>query len=227
MAIGNHITKPGDVILDPFGGTGSIFVMAAFGRIIVATDIEAGYIDMMQRSVMTLQKGCADIDERITILHGDCRKLLPLSCDAIITSPPYANMMVKKHIGAVGKDMAADKKMWRAMGDVLPDYCKDPNNIANLNIFMYNQKMKPIYGLMHKSLKVGGMMCILMKDKVVQHKRVYLTRWIEQVCVREIGFKLVEWHKHVTGGSPFQRFHESRGDLVVKEEDIMIFRREV
>ena len=80
-----YLTKPGDTILDPMAGAGSIMYCAQLGRQIVLIEIEQAFVEL-------LEKNRPGFTGTITVLHGDCRKILPLTdmFDAIIFSPPYS-----------------------------------------------------------------------------------------------------------------------------------------
>lgn len=216
----DYLTEPGDTILDPFAGTGTILLAAMVGRKVICIDVEEGYITMLEHHLALLEP---EVQEQVNLIQGDNRKLLPLPCDCIITSPPYAQTMRKKSIGP--KDLAGKKELWTAFGEDLLAYSKSPDNLCNLNRFHYNQEMAKVYKLCYQSLKPGGSMAIIIKDNISNNRRIYLSRWVEIVCGK-IGFKLTDWFKREAAGSPFLQFRRAKGKITVDDEDIMVFRKE-
>lgn len=86
-------TKPGDVVLDPMAGSGTILVACTMGRNVIAVELEQPFVDMMKdnwEKVKTKgpQLGC-QMGEAV-IVQGDSRNLEGVLADTIITSPPYA-----------------------------------------------------------------------------------------------------------------------------------------
>ena len=67
-------------------------------------------------------------------------------------------------------------------------------------------------------------MTTVIKDRIVDGKRVYLSKWADKVC-KAVGFTLELWEKWKTPGHGFTNIARSQGKLVVDEEDIMVYRR--
>jgi DNA modification methylase len=85
-------TKPGDVILDPMGGSGTLLVACTMGRHVILVELEQKFVRMQEDNWAKIQTFGAELGYEMgtaTILRGDARNLEGILCDAIITSPPY------------------------------------------------------------------------------------------------------------------------------------------
>ena len=67
-------------------------------------------------------------------------------------------------------------------------------------------------------------MTAVIKDRIVDGDRVYLSKWAQRVC-EQAGFVMQDWFKWKAPGHGFTNIARSQGKTVVDEEDIMIFRR--
>ncbi len=68
-AIIEYVSKPGDVILDPMAGTGTVMMAALMGRIVICMDIEKGYHELQQEVCVYLQAHNPNMSP-VGILHG-------------------------------------------------------------------------------------------------------------------------------------------------------------
>lgn len=93
QSIIEYVANEGDVLLDPFGGTGTLMIAALQGYRVVLIEIEEGYHKLQLQSQENLNVQVPGAGNLITLLHGDNRLLLPIPCNHIITSPPYAQAM--------------------------------------------------------------------------------------------------------------------------------------
>lgn len=91
-----NYSKPGDIIMDMFAGTGSTLIMASRkGRNTIGVELEQHFIDtMIIPNIKTSQSQTLLAGEpgKIVIVKGDSRRLdliIPQAIDSIITSPPY------------------------------------------------------------------------------------------------------------------------------------------
>lgn len=55
-------------------------------------------------------------DDYVTIYHGDCRDVLPVQCDAVITDPPYND---RTHIGAITAPIDFPPVSYTTLCDIL------------------------------------------------------------------------------------------------------------
>lgn len=216
QAIVEFVSEIEETVMDIMAGTGTIMIAALAGRRVVCIEIEDSYIRLLEEAVTDINSIAPGAEEAITIIEGDCTKVLPLPvADHIVFSPPYAQIMRKKKLDKLSAEM---------LGEGLLKYSKHPDNIGNLNEFLYHQKMEVIYRKCFQSLPPGGTLAIIIKDHIESGERVYLGNRAKRDCVRE-GFVEVGHYKWLAPGSAYIGFMRARGDLVVEDEDIIILRR--
>lgn len=208
-----YLTEPGDTVLDPFGGTGTTMLAALHGRPTILIDIEDRFCGLMEETLSTWIP--AD-PATVIIRQGDCRQVMPIPCDAIITSPPYATAL---HTGKKEQDKILVEKHQPQMINM------SALNLSRLNPFFFGKAMVKVYQRMAECLPSGGPLAIIIKDMMRGKDRVLLS----QVCIRDAqrsGFKYKEWFKWKVPGSAFTAWAKHKGSNVVEEEDIIIFRKE-
>jgi len=217
-----YVGDKGDVLLDPFGGTGTLMVATLYGMRVVLIEVEDGYHDLEQKAKEELEKQIPECQGMVTLIHGDCRLILPLPVNHIITSPPYAGAMDIRRVRTKREDAPDDFLV--EMDKQMMEYSKSTQNISKLNTFIYNMEMEKIYRKCAESLPRGGTLTIVVKDRIEGGKRVYLSKWVAKVC-QSNGLSLELWEKWYALGSGFTKIARSQGKLVVDDEDIMIFRK--
>lgn len=216
QAIVEHVSQPEDTIMDIMTGTGTILTAALIGRQVICIEIEEEYWGIIEQAAKALDRIAPGISEAITIIPGDCAKVLPIpGADHIIFSPPYSNIFKKKKLDKLSAEM---------IGEGLLTYSSHPDNIGNLNEFLYHQKMEVIYKKTLQSLPPGGTLTIIVKDHIEQGERMHLGQRARDDCVKA-GYEFVEWHQWLPPGSAYTSFMRARGDPVIDEENIIILRR--
>ncbi len=217
-AIIDYVSEPGDILLDPMAGTGTLMMAALRGRTIVTIDIEEGYHELQKQVYEYLQATQREVMPCVQ-LQGNCKLLLPIPCSHIIFSPPYGQAFKpsKKLTGIV-----ADK--YRVSEEEFLRYAQTRGNVGMHNTFLYNQDMEKVYKLCYQSLQPGGTMSIVIKDIIEGGKRTHFSKWINRVC-RQIGFEEYAWFKSEMMGGPWQDIRRSKGEQTVDDEDTIIFRR--
>jgi len=87
-------SKPGDVILDPMAGQGTLLIACTTGRNVITVELEAKFVQMQNDNwtkIQTLGPEMGYSMGTATILQGDARRLPDVLADVVITSPPYAS----------------------------------------------------------------------------------------------------------------------------------------
>lgn len=123
-----HYTKPGDTILDPMAGSGTILIACTLGRNVVLVELEEKFVKMQQENldkIKSLGPMLGFTMGEAKILQGDARQLGGLLVDKCIFSPPYAEMNQKS---GINWDMV-HKSHWKK-DDF--NYSNNSNNIGNL-----------------------------------------------------------------------------------------------
>lgn len=202
-ALVEYLTEPGDIVLDPFAGSGTVMLAGLMGRKALLIEVEPHYIQTLTESILL---NGADAE----VLTGDCRQVLPVTCDCVITSPPYSNISRTSPL--------PDLK-----GQILP-YINHPLNLGRLNDFYFLQAMETVYKKLAESLPQGNPVIIVTRDAMEKDSRKLLSGGIIRQATRN-GFGLSEWLKWRPPGSKQGAIQKSRGFKTVEDEDILIFRR--
>jgi DNA modification methylase len=213
----HFLTKEGESIMDPFGGVGSMLIATLFGRHVILIDVEDGYHELEKEAWKELQPGATG---NAVILLGDNRLVMPFSCDHIITSPPYSNVLASPYSTLRAQ---AEKDTERA--EVLSGYSENsPGNLGMLPVFQYNQQMERVYRGMAQSVRVGGTVTVLIKDFFVKGERNYLSAWVDRTFRGFGNMELAYWFKRKTRGLS-SNDRKSRGLEAIEDEDLMVYRR--
>lgn len=228
QSIIDFVSKPGDKILDPMSGTGSLMIavlpVEQARSVYLIEDALIFHYLQRQNKELFLAKGVPDAN--ITLLHGPCQEYLPLPefFDHIIFSPPYADML---NHGDNAADLKSDfmKSMFPGWShESLQDYLGSAKNLGRMQAFFYNQEMAKIYTLLFGSLRTEGTMTVVIRDQMRSGKRIELSNWVMRTCIRA-GFELLFWEKRECGNTGFKQRHKAQGHDTIDDEDIVGFRR--
>ena len=215
------VSEPGETILDPFAGTGTILVALTIDRKVILIEIEEHFQNSIEQNIKGISNIVPNADEVTMLIPGDCSKILPLPAglfNHMIFSPPYSNLLKKTEA------IKGDKTSVRMGYGSAALYTAHPDNVGNLNDFFYAQKMEKTYKKFYESLPAGGTMTIIIKDRMEAGKRVRLSDRAERDCLR-IGFELVERNKWFAVGGGYSAINRAHGLETVVEEDLITLRR--
>jgi hypothetical protein len=212
-ALISYTSVKGQTIMDITAGTGSILLGTTSGRRVICIELQKQYAEWIQMSydnmIAAHQPAMAPV-----ILQGMCQAFLPIPCDSIIFSPPYAGGLNRTG-GILSRE---------AIGNQVGQYSYEEGNLGHLNDFMFGQEMRKIYTLCFESLRSGGYLSIIIKDRMKQGKRIDLG--IQALrAMRQAGFELDSWHTWTPPGLMFLKIHKSRGTRVEEDEHIIIVRK--
>ncbi|MBE3035723.1 MAG: hypothetical protein IMZ70_01365 [Candidatus Atribacteria bacterium] len=139
--------KPGDVVVDPFGGIGSTgLVGSALGLRVVCVELEQKFVDLGKAN---FEKHSAAIDAfhhfghsyQPVIIQGDSRKLSEViaGADCVVSSPPYAESDTSMSHGSGTSRTDPNNKNYRPYAvrnlekhESKRDYGQTPGNLGNL-----------------------------------------------------------------------------------------------
>jgi len=212
-----YVAQEGEIVLDPFGGTGSLMIAALQGIRVILIELEDGYHQLQQQAKDELESQVPGAGNLVTLIHADCRMVMPIPCNHIITSPPYAKALHQRTIRKGAEDDDFVK-----MDKLINQYSKSPRNIGAMDNFLYNQTMEKVYKLCYDSILPGGTLTIILKDRMEKQKRVSLTGWADKVC-QKVGFRPILHERWKTPGIQFTAINKLHGLEVVEDESIMVY----
>jgi len=209
-----HLTHPGDKIIDPFAGTGTLMLACLESRDVMLVELEAHYANLIRVawSEISLKPECKG---QLSLRIGDCRQVLmnmKETFDSAIFSPPFSTSITRA-------------KALPSVASQIEGFTKDAQNMANLNVFLFEQAMGTVFERVARRIVPGGSMGIISRDIIRGPGRVHLSEGIIRRS-KKAGFNLTEWWKWKPPGSAQRAIQESRGARVVKDEDILLFRKE-
>src|SRR3990170_4731851 len=73
QAIIEYVAQPGNTLLDPFGGTGTLMIAALQGCRVILLEIEAGYHQLQQQAKQNLEAQIPGAGDLVLLLQGDNR----------------------------------------------------------------------------------------------------------------------------------------------------------
>ena len=154
-------SKPGQLVLDPFLGSGSTLKAAALeGRNGIGIELSEKYADIA-RERLALEVGVEGNETTQQIIQADAREALGQierdSIDLVITSPPYWNILHKKDHKA--KQERISKGLDTRYSE---DDQRDLGNLDNYEFFL--AELTSIFDEVSKVLKQGGYAAIVVSD---------------------------------------------------------------
>ncbi|MHA1271802.1 MAG: DNA methyltransferase [Promethearchaeota archaeon] len=179
-------TKPGDIVLDPFFGSGSTLISAKNNnRKAIGFEINKEYIKLFKNRIKQTSISDFNLKEKdkrinsIKIFNKNANLisdyLQPNSIDLCLTSPPYWDILRMKR--------TADYKNIRPYSD----NDEDLGNIEDYNLFLL--KLKEIFQQIYDILKDNKYCVIVLMD--IRKKDQFFTFHIDTInFMRDIGFYL-------------------------------------
>jgi hypothetical protein len=219
-----YLSEPGDTIVDPFGGSGTLLVGMITGRMVGLIELTTEYYDLCVKNSRHIMSDSSHYYQP-SIHNGPNQQLIPnfQNIQAFIFSPPYAGAL--KAGGSLTD--------WGGYSHEHTDTYSDtgqlqgnmsPFNLAGFNNFMFNQEMKKIYKLCLAALKPGGFIVVIIKDRISQGvKEEFGYRAFRDLL--DIGYEAYDWQRIFMLGSHYTKWHRARGTKVIDEEHLVIMRK--
>tara|TARA_R110002111_G_scaffold247140_2_gene310066 strand:+ start:76842 stop:77720 length:879 start_codon:yes stop_codon:yes gene_type:complete len=163
--IETFLPREGDVILDPFAGSGSTIVTAEkMGKTGIGIELSEEYAALAKQRITDVAGLAAEQDEAISakaqaatksrVFHGSALKLTdhvsPNSIDLCITSPPYWNVLNQRR--------SADHKAVRHYGN----HEQDLGVVEDYEEFL--MELTQVFGQVLETLRPGGYCCVIVMD---------------------------------------------------------------
>lgn len=220
QSIIEYVSEPGQLLLDPMAGTGTLMVGALIGRDIICIEISPLFYKIQMDARAYLEKIAPGTGEHISIFNLPCQQFLPLHGDVvdhIIFSPQYAGIMYKKSVNDQwNKDIGYD----------FVEYGNQPLNLGNMSDFIWGHEMEMIYKKCYDTLKPNGSMTLIVKDHIEKGQRVQLVQKATDASIRT-GFihNPDEHFKWAAPGMPYTAARRAKGIETVDDESIVILRK--
>ena len=161
-------THEGEVVLDPFVGSGTTLVAAQdLNRNAVGFDLQESYINLCSQRLSQINlfnktKQLAIQDEALNIpLY-----LSPNTVSLIWTSPPYANLLNRKRKNKSRRDRKNDQYL------KVEQYSQNPRDLGTMSLDEYTKAMGDIYEALLPLLKPKGHCVINVPDMWWENQRI-------------------------------------------------------
>lgn len=162
-------THEGELVLDPFVGSGTTLVAAQdLNRNAVGFDLHEKYIKLCQRrltennNLFNQSKQIAIQDDAINIP----KYLEPSSVKLIWTSPPYANLLNRKRKNKSRRDRKNDQYM------KVEQYSQDPRDLGTMPLEGYTKAMGEIFRALLPLLKPKAHCVLNVPDMWWENERI-------------------------------------------------------
>lgn len=231
-------TYPGETLLDPMAGTGSLMIAATQQRNVILRDLQPEYVALMQASIPFIHRRAGLFGGLIDIDQADAKTLECPPFDHAIFSPPY---------GFETGDGVSNERRMRILnekqhGGRWDRYLEQPCHASFAGGFRYaggNQNagnksgrnywadMRPIYGRVAQRLPAGGLMILILKNHYRRGKLRDIVG-MTVVEVEKLGLALVARHgRYIDNPSLWQRRRKEKGEPTVDVEDVLVFKKEI
>lgn len=226
-----YLSEPGDFIVDPFGGSGTLLVGMLIGRGVGLIELSDKYYDLCVKNaefIMAKLGYYGDTPQHFikpSLQEGPNQDLLTNFRDiqAFIFSPPYAGALTA---GGSLTDWGgySHEKTNTYMDTTELQGNMSPYNLGGFNNFMFNQEMKKIYRLCLDALKPGGFTAVIIKDRISKGVKDELGYRAMQDMLG-MGYEFYDWHRSYMAGSHYTKYHRSKGTKTIDEEHLIIMRK--
>lgn len=218
-------TRPGDLVLDPMAGVGSLLIAAALGRRVLLFELEAPYAAAARRNA-------AARDVPLFVARANAMALpLPNHCiDAVVTSPPYGDLATRKRSQEASTTRRASIPDWaRRRHDAsfhVDTYGKSWMQLGNLTYPRYLMATLQVYAECARVLKDGGKLVTITADCWRQNRRRPLGHDTALIC-QAVGLKPSDhWQRDRSRAlTAWQYLRRTQGKEVITVEDVQVFER--
>ncbi len=180
-------THEGELVLDPFVGSGTTLVAAQdLNRNAVGFDLKGEYVELSQsRLADSSREGGA----RQVAICADARDIAdylePESVSLILTSPPYANLLNRPRLNKSRRGVERKNEQYLKT----EQYSQDARDLGILSLESYQEAMAEIYGGLFPTLKKRGHCVIDVPDMWLDNRRVTIHTAVVD-ALRSVGYEL-------------------------------------
>lgn len=160
-------THEGELVLDPFVGSGTALVAAQdTNRHAVGFDLQPDYVDLSESRIDHTEPSATTQ----VAVHDDASSvaeyLEPGSVSLVFTSPPYANLLNRQRRNKSRRDRKNEQ-----LGAV-EQYSQDPRDLGTMPLEEYSEAMGSIFEGIRRVLKPGGHCVVNVPDMWWEGERV-------------------------------------------------------
>lgn len=237
-------TRPGDTIADPMIGIGGTALAALSQCHVIGREIEPRWLAEARRNAAHILKRADLFAGSIQLGQADAREPWGYTCDVALFSPPYgcAASIGRTAAGMLSERAQREARMqgitysqrWRqfletptegATGAIRFHYGEHPAQLGALRGPRYWAAMEQIYTQAYAAIRPGGLCILILKDHIRKGQRVTTADQTVALC-ESLGFVPIARHQRLlTQLSLWQRRRKERGEMVVEEEDVLVFRK--
>ena len=225
QAILDRYSEPGNVIIDPMGGAGSIYIGLLTGRSVIAGDVEAQWARLLRANLEQLAtRSLFALSTPGLAARWDASNL-PISsgqCDLCITSPPYFDTFSDW-------DTSSTHLVDEArLNDHGISYGLHPQQIANIHIYEeYLRMMLAVYMEVNRVLKPGpgAKLVLIVKDVIRQGQRIPIIT-DNLSASYAAGFRFLERFDLPVRGTQFRNIHRKcLGQIGPETEAVLVLEK--
>ena len=175
-------THEGELVLDPFVGSGTTLVAARdANRNAVGFDLQESYLrlaaERLSDSESSIQQVAVQDDARAIPSY-----LATDSVALIFTSPPYANLLNRKRRNKSRRDRKNDQ-----LGEI-EQYSQDARDLGTMPLEEYSNALSEIYAGLLPLLRPGGHCVINVPDMWWENERVTIHLSVIE-ALRKVGYE--------------------------------------
>lgn len=181
------LTHEGELVLDPFVGSGTTLVAAHdLNRNALGFDINEKYIELSRKRLD--QEKLFSATEQL-VIQDDARNipeyLEPETVSLILTSPPYANLLNRPRLNKSRRGPLRENKQYLRV----EQYSQDPRDLGTLHIERYAEAICEIYVKILPLLRPKAHCVINVADMWWENQRVPNHIWIVR-ALEKAGYEL-------------------------------------
>ncbi len=177
-------THRGELVLDPFVGSGTSLVAAQdTDRNAIGFDLLLKYVELSEQRVT---QSPLFHDSRQVAVHDDARNVTayldPETVGLILTSPPYANLLNRRRKNKSRRDRK------NGQFNEIEQYSQDPRDLGTMALGSYSDAISQIFHDLLQVLKPGGHCVINVPDMWWENQRITIHLSIIE-ALREVGYE--------------------------------------
>lgn len=211
----------GQLVLDPMAGTGSSLIYTDYGSPVICGELEPHWAAVCRANHQTmavLRLFSASTPALCCQWNAARLPLVSNSVPNIVFSPPYWDMLSDWHITSNNLQAGGHETYGIAYG-------LNPANIGNVHIYEdYLRAMAAVYRECYRVLQPGGLMALILKDRIHKQRRVPIVNDTTTLAVA-LGFSLIGHIDRQVTNSYHRNVYQQKfpNAPVVDNEPMLIF----